>query len=244
MLIRFSHRDGLTNNLVNADNVVLSDSSKIYGLKDTTTNAIILPPNTNIPNIGTGHYEISVSTVLFHDYQYVVEWTYGGNVQYTPVITVLATDGEVGVTLYASVTEVNTILSTMLHTQAWDEASSVDRAKAISISTQAFELLNFSGFKTRCDQPLQFPRNCNTVIPGQIKRAIALNALALLSGVEPDREVEKIGVLSRGFSSVKTSYSPWRAPIFFLNGIASPSAWNLLQPYLADNQAVKTERVS
>jgi hypothetical protein len=94
------------------------------------------------------------------------------------------------------------------------------------------------------EQVLEFPRGEDTVVPETIRRACYEIAYSLLDGKDPELELENLGVVSQGYSSVRTTYSRSQVPIeHLINGIPNALAWRLLKPFLRDGDAVKLTRV-
>lgn len=170
---------------------------------------------------------------------------------------------------YGTITEANTYFSYRLHSEAWSEATADDRVKALIWATQIIDALNFKGQKAAVydvmydsegneldytedeviaaenSQELEFPRDWDTDIPQQIKNACWEIAYALLDGVDPDLELENLGVVSQGVSSVRTTYNRNHTQIeHVINGIPSAAAWRYLRPFLRDTGAVTVSRVN
>lgn len=98
-------------------------------------------------------------------------------------------------------------------------------------------------FDAGLGQELEFPRGADTVIPTDIKTACYEIAFALLDGVDPEAELDDLGVVSQGYSSVRTTYDRTSVPQHHNAGIPSAVAWRFLKPYLQDGRAVKISRV-
>lgn len=145
---------------------------------------------------------------------------------------------------YTSVGETDTYFASRLHNMDWVEATDPNKQIALAEATRIIDRLNFSGYKTSETQALEFPRNGSTIVPQAIKDATAEIALALLGGVDPERELRGLRVTSRRFSAVGTTYDPHGAPLHILAGVPSATAWGLLLPYLSDNRGIIVRRVS
>ena len=145
---------------------------------------------------------------------------------------------------YTDETYVNTYFATRLNTDAWDESSTADRTAALTMATEAIDRLNLRGDLADDDQELQFPRDADTDIPADIKKACAEIALALLDGVDPDLEFENLGMTSQGYSNVRSTYDRSRAVEHVVAGIPSITAWRYIKPYLRDGHSVRVHRVS
>lgn len=170
---------------------------------------------------------------------------------------------------YGTLVEANEYFSYRLHEEAWTSSDSTERPKALIKATTLIDRLNFKGYKAavydilydedgdlisgitdeeirtaELSQALEFPRGTDTEVPADIKIACWEIAYALLDGVEPDLELENLGVVSQGIASVRTTYNRTQTQIEHLfNGIPSATAWRYLRPYLRDADAVKLSRV-
>lgn len=134
-------------------------------------------------------------------------------------------------------------LGTRLFTSAWDDATDDDRTKALYMATEILNTLNYVGDKTESDQENQFPRGGDTEIPVQVKKACALIALALLDGVEPEKEYDRLFKLSGSYGGMKTDYKPDQIPVHGLLGIPSSTAFKLLFSFLRDPNKVRIIKV-
>jgi hypothetical protein len=173
---------------------------------------------------------------------------------------------------YATLAEANAYFDNRLYSSLWAASSSGDRDKALEQAARIIDRLNFAGEKNaasvvrlaltgRSDfeislsqeqydaivaagltQALQFPRGSDTVVPDDIKIASYEIAFALLDGVDPDKEFEDLGVVSQGYSSVRTTYDRSTVPEHTNAGIPSPTAWRFLKPYVRAG-GVKISRV-
>ena len=94
-------------------------------------------------------------------------------------------------------------------------------------------------------QELEFPRGADTEVPEAIRRACYEIAHTLLDGKDPELELENLGIVSQGYSSVRTTFSRTHVPVeHIVNGVPSATAWRLLVPFLRDDDAIRVSRVS
>ncbi len=172
-------------------------------------------------------------------------------------------------TYYGTLSEANEYFDSRLHEEAWYGAAAADRPKALLKATQLIDALNFKGYKAtvfdimyddnwldldpaedeireaEAEQDLEFPRGEDTVPPPQIMIACWEIAHALLDGVDPDLEVENLGVVSQGYASVRTTYARSQAQVEnIMHGIPSATAWRFIKPFLRDVDSIKLSRVS
>jgi hypothetical protein len=170
--------------------------------------------------------------------------------------------------IYGSIIKANAYFLTRLHSEAWENENATNQTKALYTATRIIDRLNYKGYKhavylileaatayanvtqaerrvAEASQDLEFPRDADTVVPEDIETACFEIALALLDGVDPDTELENLGVTNQSYSGVKTAYNRDQQPIeHLLHGIPSAMAWRILKPFLRDGRAVTTARVN
>lgn len=166
---------------------------------------------------------------------------------------------------YGTVEEANDYFAMRLHEFAWSEASEADKPRALWAATQIIDTLAYKGHKAAvyellqanpqaagadvraadASQALEFPRDTDTEVPEAIRIACYEIAHALLDGKDPEMELENLGIVSQGYSSVRTTYSRAQIPIeHIVNGVPSAQAWRLIRPFLRDDHALRITRVS
>lgn len=144
---------------------------------------------------------------------------------------------------YGTIYEADEYFSQRLHERAWTNSKAVDREKALLAATFIIDALNFKGAKHSDSQFLEFPRDDDTEVPVEIRLATYEVAQSLLDGIDPDEELENLGVISLGMGSTRTSYSRTQVPIeYIINGVPSPQAWRWLKPFLRDDAYVVLSR--
>lgn len=145
--------------------------------------------------------------------------------------------------------------TTRLYTNIWFAKSDTDKQRALNDATRIIDRLNYKGTKTEPDQFHEVPRSGltmqriaidPTVIPDDFLFAQYEIAFALLKGYDPEKDNRSLGVLSRGYSSVRIAYDPTQVPDYIKWGIPSLMAWQYLLPYLDDsaNTSIRLRRVS
>jgi hypothetical protein len=165
---------------------------------------------------------------------------------------------------YGSVAGGDSYFATRLHSTAWDYASASEKLKSLYTATRYMDRLNYKGQKSTVYtalendpeaidsalrtadllQELEFPRDTDTSVPLDIEIACYEIAFALLDGVDPDIELENLGVQSQVYAGVRTSYNRDQQPIeHLIHGIPSPLAWRLLKPFLRDGKQIRIDRV-
>lgn len=114
-------------------------------------------------------------------------------------------------------------------------------------------------------QPLEFPRGffiptlstfqivssdqpdsaIDADVPEAVRIACYEIAHSLLSGKDPERELENLGISAHGFEGVRASYDRSNLPVeHIVNGVPNALAWRLLLPLLRDDHAIRLSRVS
>lgn len=154
-----------------------------------------------------------------------------------------------------------------LNTSAWDYASPTDQNKALAQATRMIDTLNYLGRKWEKTQENEFPRfiNLNVIpnddpfqqcvnptppakvplVPERVLNACAEIALALLDDYDVDREARSVNMKEFHFSNVRTQRATEEnPPDWILAGIPSPTAWNLLKPFLVDPFTVTLDRTN
>lgn len=169
---------------------------------------------------------------------------------------------------YGTLAEANEYFDNKLYEEAWYNADAPDRPKALIKATQLIDSLNFKGYKAAVydilfdedgnelvvseeeireaeeSQELEFPRGEDIEEPEAVKMACWEIAHALLDGVDPDLDVENLGVVSQGYASVRTTYARSQAQVeHLMHGIPSATAWRYIKPFLRDADEVKLSRV-
>ena len=94
-------------------------------------------------------------------------------------------------------------------------------------------------------QPLQFPRDSDTVVPEAIRQACYEIAYSLLDGRDPELDLEALAINHQAYGNVQTTYSRDQVPLeHILNGIPSIVAWRLVRPFLRPTNELKLSRIS
>jgi len=151
---------------------------------------------------------------------------------------------------YETLVNAEIYFANRLHILAWERSSDADKTIALTEASARIDRLHFKGNKVDDAQDLEFPRyygddpDGTEIVPSDIKIACCESAYALLDDVDPEQELENLAVMSRAFSSVRTTYLKGEPPEHFAAGIPSAYAWKFLQPYLAKSKTVRLQRVS
>lgn len=134
--------------------------------------------------------------------------------------------------IYGSIEKADNYFAMVLHGMRWQDTDRTRKLQALVTATKIIDRLNFIGVKASESQPLQFPRGTDTLVPVAIEEATYELALVLLKGVDPDTEKDNLYTNSQAYGPVRTDYNRQAVPMHTVHGIPSPTAWNLLFPYL------------
>lgn len=130
-----------------------------------------------------------------------------------------------------------------LNSDTWSNATIQQKIQALRTATLAIDRLNYTESKTNATQSLEFPRDSETSVPADIVNACYEEAISLLSGADPQLDQTNLGVVSEGFSSVRTTYERTFVQESVRAGITSQLAWGFLRPYLRDPNEITLCRV-
>lgn len=144
--------------------------------------------------------------------------------------------------MYGSVMDADTYFGTVLQTEAWDNASSTDKGKALEMATRDIDALNYISDKLESDQVNEWPRKQieSEVVPTNIKYATYEQGKAYLEGKEQDAEYDATTIGTQSFGPVRTVNNS--SPIHVRNGILSIVAWRFLKPYLRSSRHIELVR--
>lgn len=174
---------------------------------------------------------------------------------------------------YGTVNEGNAFFSARLHSYDWDNASVADRLAALVQATELIDQFDYVGQKytvqaaldaieavngdsttdankevlrlANLAQPLSFPRgSATTDVPVEIETACYLIAKALLSGRDPDVDLEALASRGVQYGDLKTQYARGgNTQEHLAHLIPSPQAWNLIRPFLRERNQFNLNRV-
>ncbi len=145
-------------------------------------------------------------------------------------------------TPYLTVNEAQEYFDDRLNSEAWDEATEVDKYRALVTATRAINNLRFVGQKATVNQENEFPRLGQTVVPKSIKEATCELALQLLDGVDPNLEIDGLSTQNDSYANVRSARDSSFAMPHIRNGIPSSEAWAKLLPYLPDPLNIRLTR--
>lgn len=146
--------------------------------------------------------------------------------------------------IYGTLEKADNYFAMMLEGQRWAYTERLTRLQALVSATRRIDRLNFVGDLVSEDQPLQFPRGTDTVVPVQIEQACYELALALLKGVDPDTEADNLLTTVQAYGSLRSEFDRSSTQPYIRAGIPSQTAWNLLFPFLDSVRGITLRRVS
>lgn len=126
----------------------------------------------------------------------------------------------------------------IVESTAWDTATTNERSAALEQASMAVERLNFKDYM---DLTSLSESNAKDI---DIIYAIAESALRFLEGIDINLELENLRVDAQSFGAVRTTYNAHPKPEYYIHGIPSQVAWNLLRPHLRDGSIIQVRRVS
>lgn len=148
--------------------------------------------------------------------------------------------------VYLTIDQAQAYFDTILYTSDWDNASSGDKNKALTMATRAIDSLRYIGDRTEgaITSGNQFPRGTDTTVPQAVLDAVCEEALAILDGNPINEDFADLRVVSERMSGVTTSYDSHNQPMHTLSGLKSRKAYTLIQPWLIDHKSFRMQRVS
>lgn len=167
----------------------------------------------------------------------------------------------VGVNTYVSLADATAYFEGRLDSDPWDNATDVNRMKALVTATRAIDSQRLRGRKANPDQALQFPRAypgagiaeawignlaetedygwvAETEVPQAVRDACCEEALFLLSMNAWDKQREKLHALGVAGTSLGDAHeyaqeSVLKAKVLGGRRLLSPIARQLMAPYIA-----------
>lgn len=144
---------------------------------------------------------------------------------------------------YILLADAETYFLGRFNSDAWDAASDDDKQKSLIQATRLIDRLNYEGVKTDAEQPTEFPRDGDTVVPIEISIATCEIAYSLLDGVDPEQELNSLATSSQGYGGVRETYDRTQSVEHFRAGIPSAVAWTYLKLFLHDPAQINLSRV-
>lgn len=168
---------------------------------------------------------------------------------------------------YGSVNGGDEFFAARLHAYDWNRSTPADKLAALVQSTELIDQYNFIGQKSAvqtvldnnpdaaCEelrpllqsaeesQPLEFPRGTDATVPTEIETATYLIAKALLSGRDPEADLENLAVKQSQYGGVKTTYQrDGNNQEHIAHLIPSPQGFNLIRPFFRERDLFDLKR--
>lgn len=209
--------------------IALSDALEGYGIK-TAEGEIVVSDGIVMTRTGVGTYEHA-----FLDPGYDLTYTYSLEIEYPSASIAFVVDTFAGITLVTdagsnvSLANAEAYFSLLLFKDAWEDASDLEKEKALVMSSKAINQLALMDYDS---------------IPQDIKDATCENAFALLDGKDPEMELENLAMVNQQYGNIRSTYNRDISMDHIEAGIVSAVAWRLIQPYLDVSKQIKLSRVS
>ena len=164
--------------------------------------------------------------------------------------------------MYGSVSGGDTYFGARLHNYDWQNSSNADKSAALTEASELIDQFDYVEQKyaicllgdspteaqiqaANVSQPHEFPRGDSATVPDDIEQAAYLIAQALLSGRDPEQDLEnqtlrsaRMGQLSSGRDVVGNTNE------HIAHLIPSPKAWNKIRPFLRERNSFDLKRTS
>lgn len=172
---------------------------------------------------------------------------------------------------YGTVVGGNAFFAARLHAYDWNRSTSADKLAALVQATELIDQFQYIGQKAAVQtvidnlgddadlctdenqalleaaeqsQPLEFPRGTDATVPTAIETAAYLIAKALLSGRDPEADLENLAVKQSQYGSLKTTYQrEGNNQEHIAHLIPSPQAFNLIRPFFRERDLFDVKRV-
>lgn len=166
---------------------------------------------------------------------------------------------------YGTLVDANAFFASRLFTYDWDLSSVENREKALVHATMLIDQFDYVGQKytvqavinaasgscpneddlqqAELAQPLQFPRGNSSAVPHEVEKACYLIAQSLLSGRNPDMDLEALAQNSISYGGLRAGYDRSEIMEHVTHLIPSAEAFNLLRPFFRRRNTFEIKRV-
>jgi hypothetical protein len=169
--------------------------------------------------------------------------------------------------MYGSVAEGDIFFASRLHRWDWENSSPSDKAAALTQAAELIDQFDYLGQKytvqVLCDsypegenptldeiqaanaaQPHEFPRGTTNTVPVEIEKAAYLISQALLSGRDPEMDLENRTMKSSRLGQLATQFdTEGNTQEHIAHLIPSPQAFNLIRPFFRERNRFTLNRV-
>ena len=131
--------------------------------------------------------------------------------------------------MYGTVEGGDAFFAQRLNSWEWQNATDSDKAKALNQAAELIDQFQYVEFET---------------VPETFATAAYLIAKALMSGRDPELDLEHLATSSESYGAVRTSYDrEGTLQEHLAHLIPSPQAFNLLRPWFSEAKVFKIKRV-
>ena len=169
--------------------------------------------------------------------------------------------------MYGSVAEGDTFFANRLHRYDWEVSSAADKAAALTQAAELIDQFDYQGQKytiqavydalpeseeitlaqiqaANAAQPHEFPRGTTNTVPVEIEKAAYLIAQALLSGRDPEMDLENRTMKASRLGQLATQFdTEGNTQEHIAHLIPSPQAFNLIKPFFRERNRFTINRV-
>ena len=150
---------------------------------------------------------------------------------------------------YTTVVEAEAYLRYHLAKNAWFSATEDRRKGALIAATRIIDRLPYIGWRAVEGQKLKFPRvilgfDLGETVPQPIQEACVEIALALLSGIDPEKEFNSLTLSRKEYLGMVQVKDTRHMEPHKLAGVPSMAGYLLLVPYLREVGTVTLNRIS
>lgn len=146
--------------------------------------------------------------------------------------------------MYGSVALADAYFDKRLHNWDWKNSNHQDKKAALHEASDLIDQFDFIDEKADEDQDREFPRTGETEAPKAILQATYLIAQALLSGRDPEQDLENKTITNTRFGQLMSARDTEGNTLEHLSHlIPSPLAWNLIRPYLRERTSFDISRI-
>lgn len=140
---------------------------------------------------------------------------------------------------YVTLEQANSYFDLRLDSDAWYASDNSTKTKALTMAERAIEKLSFKGLQDSAG--LIFPRD-DGFTPDCFTDAICEEALALLNGMNVEKDLTDLHVTSSSVAGFQTTVNEYQERLWVSHGITSPLCWKWLSPYMIDHKTFFIER--
>jgi hypothetical protein len=143
---------------------------------------------------------------------------------------------------YADLNYAAEYLQLRLGTIDWDAATDQQKEAALQMAADDLDRLPLIGYRTSREQERRFPRNDETEVPENVKKANVELALEYLKGVDSQEEYSLLTRQEVMYGPIREKRHPQLVEPHIVAGIPSLRAFRYMIPFLRDERSVSLVR--